>query len=60
MKAIFIGSVFFFFTLFSFSQKVFMYGENGTKVYFQEIDSIIQIKFNKTTGDNEKLKSLKK
>lgn len=49
MKAIFISLIIFFITLSGYSQSVFMYGENGAKIYFQEIDSIVQIKFKKNS-----------
>ena len=37
-----------------------MYGENGAKIYFQEIDSIVQIKFRKNSENNKKLEIAKK
>jgi hypothetical protein len=53
IKAISICSILFYFTLSGYSQSVFMYGENGTKIYFQEIDSIVQIKFKKNSYENK-------
>lgn len=34
-------------TSLAYSQDLFMYGENGTKIYFNKIDSIVIVKFKK-------------
>lgn len=34
---------------------VFIYGDDGKKIYFQETDSIVQLKFKKDAENNEKL-----
>jgi len=38
----------------SYSQKVFMYGENGKKIYFQETDSLVQLKYKKEATNDRK------
>jgi subtilisin family serine protease len=42
-----------------YSQKLFIYGGKGEKIYLQEIDSLIQIKFRKDASLNEQLKIVK-
>ena len=37
------------------SQEIFIYGEGGTKKYFQIIDSLVQVRFNENASINEKL-----
>ncbi len=32
-----------------------MYGESGTKLYFQRIDSLVQVKFSENISDNERI-----
>lgn len=42
-----------------YSQKVFIYGEKGEKIYLQEKDSLIQIRFSKNAGLGEQLGIIK-
>ena len=61
MKTIFIGSLLFLlFTTSTFSQSIFMYADNGTKVYYSEIDSIVQIKFKNNVSNDKKLEIVKR
>lgn len=55
MKTLLINVIIFFFTLSVYSQNVFIYGDDGKKIYFQETDSIVQLKFKKDAENNEKL-----
>lgn len=56
MKTIFIGLIILFFVLTGYSQKLFIYGEKGEKIYLQETDSLIQIKFRKDASFNDQVK----
>lgn len=42
-----------------YSQKLFIYGGKGEKIYLQEVDSLIQIKFRKDASIDEQLKVVK-
>lgn len=59
MKKIILELIIVFLSLSVYSQKVFMYGENGEKVYFQKTDSLVQIKFGKNISNNEQLNIFK-
>jgi len=56
MKAILISLIILLFVQSVNSQKLFIYGERGEKIYLQETDSLIQIKFRKDVSFNEQLK----
>ncbi len=45
------------FTFSSYSQEIFIYGENGEKIYLQKIDSILQIKFKENTDNLEMIRT---
>lgn len=60
MKTTFLTAVIFFFTCSIYSQSVFIYGESGEKIYFKEVDSIIQIKFKENTESVKALSVAKK
>lgn len=56
MKTTTILGLFIYILSFSaYSQDVFIYGRNGSKEYFERIDSIVQIKFKDGVGNSEKL-----
>ena len=59
MRTIYIGLFTFFITLSVYSQEVFIYNESGGKVYFQKIDSVIQVKFNDNVNFDAKLEIAK-
>lgn len=56
MKVIFISLLVLFFVQSASSQNVFIYGEKGEKIYFQETDSMVQIKFRKNTDLSEQIR----
>lgn len=47
-------------TSLAYSQDLFMYGENGTKIYFNKMDSIVIVKFKKNTSSKDKIEVLAK
>lgn len=55
MKNIVIGLFAFLLVYPIYSQEIFMYGESGTKLYFQRIDSLVQVKFSENISDNERI-----
>ena len=59
MKTIYIGLFTFFIAFSAYSQEVFIYDEYGKKVYFQKIDSVIQVKFKKNVDFDTKLEIAK-
>ena len=56
---ILIGLITLFFIQAGYSQKLFIYGGKGEKIYLQEVDSLIQIKFRKDASLDEKKKIVK-
>jgi hypothetical protein len=56
---ILIGLIALFFIQAGFSQELFIYGGKGEKIYLQEIDSLVQIKFRKNISFDEQLKVVK-
>lgn len=59
MKHILICLIALLFIQEGYSQKLFIYGGKGEKIYLQEIDSLIQIKFRKDASLNEQLRIVK-
>ena len=56
---ILIGLITLFFMQAGYSQKLFIYGGKGEKIYLQEIDSLVQIKFRKDASLEEQFKVVK-
>ena len=56
---ILIGLITLFFIQAGYSQKLFIYGGKGEKIYLQEVDSLIQIKFRKDASLDEQQKIVK-
>jgi subtilisin family serine protease len=56
---IIIGLITLFFMQAGYCQKLFFYGGKGEKIYLQEIDSLVQIKFRKNASLEEQLKVVK-
>jgi hypothetical protein len=56
---ILIGLITLFFMQAGYSQKLFIYGGKGEKIYLQEIDSLVQIKFKTDANLDEQLKVVK-
>ena len=56
MKTSIIVGLFVFILSFpTYSQDIFIYSKNGTKEYFERIDSIVQIKFKDRVSEIERL-----
>jgi hypothetical protein len=50
-----IGVLLCIFSIYTYSQNVFLYDKNGGSVYLTQIDSIVQIMFKEGVSDNERL-----